>query len=123
MRISRRGLLGGAAAGAAFVALPGSASAAQEVDWAAFRGEQDMVWQRIPRAWYEGPFLGNGFLAAALYKEPGANAIRITVDHSQVQDHRPQFGNEWGVARLPVGKLLLKPKALITGVDLRLHLH
>jgi alpha-L-fucosidase 2 len=123
MRISRRGLLGGAAAGAVFGALPGTASAEQGLDWAGFLGEQDMVWQRIPRAWYEGPFLGNGFLAAALYKEPGANAIRITVDHSQVQDHRPQFGNEWGVARLPVGKLLLKPKALITGVDLRLRLH
>nr|CTQ96400.1 FIG01129619: hypothetical protein [Kibdelosporangium sp. MJ126-NF4] len=57
-----------------------------------------------------------------MYREPGANAIRITVDHSQVQDHRPEFGNEWGVARLPVGKLLLAPRGRISGVDWRLEL-
>ena len=92
------------------------------IDWAGFLSEQDLVWQRIPRAWYEGPFLGNGFLATAVYREPGANAIRFTVDHAKVQDHRPEFGNEWGVARLPVGRVLLTPVGTITGVDLRLDL-
>ncbi|WP_045315933.1 glycosyl hydrolase family 95 catalytic domain-containing protein [Lentzea aerocolonigenes] len=129
MELSRRGLFSGVVAGAALTALPGGASAdiggagcATRIDWERFLGEQDLVWQRIPRAWYEGPFLGNGFLATAVYREPGANAIRFTVDHALVQDHRPQFGNEWGVARLPVGRVLLTPVGKITGVDLRLDL-
>ncbi|RSM78985.1 Tat pathway signal sequence domain protein [Kibdelosporangium aridum] len=122
MDISRRGLLGGAVAGTMLGVLPTAQAQQPGIDWPRFLGACDMVWQRVPRAWYEGPFLGNGFLAAAVYREPGANAIRITVDHSQVQDHRPQFGNEWGVARLPVGKLLLTPKGTITGVDMRLEL-
>ncbi|PWK87872.1 hypothetical protein C8D88_10368 [Lentzea atacamensis] len=129
MELSRRGLFGGVAAGAALTALPVRANAdppvagcATRIDWERFLGEQDLVWQRIPRAWYEGPFLGNGFLASAVYREPGANAIRFTVDHAEVQDHRPQFGNEWGVARLPVGRVLLTPRGKITGVDLRLDL-
>ena len=68
--------------------------------WARFLAGQDLVWQRVPRTWYEGPFLGNGFLGSMVYQEPGRNALRFTVHHSQVQDHRPQFGSEWGVARL-----------------------
>lgn len=127
MDLSRRGLLGGVVAGAALTALPVTSADADpggttRIDWERFLGEQDLVWQRIPRAWYEGPFLGNGFLATAVYREPGANAVRFTVDHARVQDHRPQFGNEWGVARLPVGRLLLTPVGKITGVDLRLDL-
>ncbi|MDX8149406.1 Tat pathway signal sequence domain protein [Lentzea sp. BCCO 10_0061] len=127
MELSRRGLMGGVVAGAALTALPAGAEAetsgyTTRIDWERFLGEQDLVWQRIPRAWYEGPFLGNGFLATAVYREPGANAVRFTVDHAKVQDHRPQFGNEWGVARLPVGRLLLTPVGQITGVDLRLDL-
>ncbi|MBE1471286.1 glycosyl hydrolase family 95 catalytic domain-containing protein [Kibdelosporangium phytohabitans] len=122
MEISRRGLLGGAVAGTVLRASPASAHAADGVDWPRFLGTCDLVWQRVPRAWYEGPFLGNGFLAAAVYREPGANAVRITVDHSRVQDHRPEFGNEWGVARLAVGKLVLTPRGAITGVDWRLDL-
>jgi hypothetical protein len=50
MDISRRGLLGGAVAGAVFGTLPGTASAGQGIDWAEFLGAQDMVWQRVPRA-------------------------------------------------------------------------
>ncbi|GLZ33629.1 hypothetical protein Lesp02_58170 [Lentzea sp. NBRC 105346] len=131
MDLSRRGLLGGVMAGAALTALPVTAHADSALirnrmrtdeEWSAFLRQQDLVWQRVPRAWYEGPYLGNGFLATQVYREPGANALRFTVDHALVQDHRPEFGNEWGVARLPVGRLLLTPVGKITGVDLRLDL-
>jgi alpha-L-fucosidase 2 len=91
--------------------------------WARFLGEQDPVWARMPKTWYEGPFLGNGFLGSIIYQEPGANAIRFTIQHSEVQDHRPQIGgNDWGVARVPVGHVSLEPVGQITGVEFRLHL-
>ncbi|EFG10135.1 glycosyl hydrolase family 95 catalytic domain-containing protein [Streptomyces clavuligerus] len=91
-------------------------------EWEYFLAGQDLIWKRLPRTWYEGPFLGNGLLGSIAYAEPGENALRFTVHHSEVQDHRPQFGNEWGVARLPVGNLVLTPVGTITGADLRLDL-
>ena len=74
--------------------------------WAEFMAGQDLVWRRMPRTWYEGPFLGNGFLGSIAYLEPNGNALRFTVRHSAVQDHRPDVsGSDWGLARLPVGHL------------------
>src|SRR6266545_3670533 len=142
---SRRTVLRGVAGGASALALPagpatdpgagpdpaavadgvpGAGRAAlSDHDRAAFLAAQDPVWARMPRTWYEGPFLGNGFLGSILYAEPAANGLRFTVQHSEVQDHRPQIqGTDWGVARLPVGHLTLEPVGQITGVQLRLHL-
>src|SRR5438552_11502897 len=121
------GTAGALAAGA--LAAPEAAAAEDQhgqltdQDRAAFLAAQDPVWSRMPRTWYEGPFLGNGFLGSMVYAEPAAGAVRFTVQHSEVQDHRPQIqGNDWGVARLPVGHLTLEPVGRITGVQLRLHL-
>src|SRR5689334_17870666 len=135
---SRREVLQGAAGSVALPALGAvpavdtvTVAAGQGLDnrirtdeqWARFLGEQDLVWGRLPRTWYEGPFLGNGFLGSIVYQEPGANALRFTVQHSEVQEHRPQInGDQWGVARLPVGHVTLTPVGTITGVDLRLNL-
>ncbi|MFI1868375.1 glycosyl hydrolase family 95 catalytic domain-containing protein [Streptomyces jumonjinensis] len=101
---------------------PGVRGMSTDHEWERFLADQDLIWKRLPRAWYEGPFLGNGLLGSILYAEPGEDALRFTVHHSQVQDHRPEFGNEWGVARLPVGNLVLTPVGAVTGVDLRLDL-
>jgi len=144
--VSRRGLLLGMAGGASTIAVPGAAGAAgpagatgttdadvpavvldnrmtTDAQWAGFLAGQDLVWKRMPRTWYEGPFFGNGFLGSIMYAEAGGNAVRFTVQHSRVQDHRPQIGgNDWGVARLPVGHVTLTPVGRITGVELRLHL-
>jgi alpha-L-fucosidase 2 len=92
----------------------------EEVDWPRFLAGADLVWRRMPTAWYEGPFLGNGFLGCGVYAEPGANAVRFTVQHSQVQDHRPEFGSLFGLARLPIGHLTLEPVGAVTGIDWRL---
>ncbi|GAA2431326.1 hypothetical protein GCM10010191_51380 [Actinomadura vinacea] len=132
---SRRGFLGGVlgtAAAAGIAQVPAEPAAAEPAAvglrdmtdraWERFLAEQDLRWARLPRTWYEGPFLGDGFLGSMVYQEPGGKGLRFTVHHSRVQDHRPQFGNEWGVARLPVGNLTLEPVGEITGVDLRLDL-
>src|SRR5207302_235355 len=127
--ITRRAVLGGAASGALVGALPADAALAEDdddgfvkdrVDWPRFLAAADLIWQRMPTTWFEGPFLGNGFLGSGIYAEPGANAVRFNVQHSQVQDHRPEFGSLFGLARLPIGFLTLEPVGAITAIDWRL---
>src|SRR5213076_313964 len=126
--MTRRAVLGAAAGGAVAGALiPAAADAHRgtdwlddDVDWPAFLAGADLIWKRMPAAWFEGPFLGNGFLGSGIYAEPGANAVRFNVQHSQVQDHRPEFGALFGLARLPIGYLTLTPVGAITGVAWRL---
>ncbi|GHJ39810.1 hypothetical protein Sm713_54190 [Streptomyces sp. TS71-3] len=90
--------------------------------WASILADSDLVWQKLPATWEEGPFLGNGFLGSGIYAEPGANAVRFNVQHSEVQDHRPEFGSIFGLARLPIGYFTLEPVGTITAVDWRLDL-
>ncbi|MEL3951110.1 glycosyl hydrolase family 95 catalytic domain-containing protein [Streptomyces sp. LNU-CPARS28] len=134
-RPSRRAVLatGPALGGAVLVGgLPAQATAAAPRareraapdPWRTVLDDADMVWQRMPRTWYEGPFLGNGFLGSGIYAEPGREtaAVRFNVQHSEVQDHRPEFGSLFGLARLPIGHFTLEPVGAITGVDWRLRL-
>src|SRR2546421_11485356 len=126
--MTRRTVLGGVAGGALAGALiPAAAQGHRgdgwlddDVDWPAFLAGADLIWKRMPAAWFEGPVLGNGFLGSGIYAEPGANAVRFNVQHSQVQDHRPEFGSLFGLARLPIGYLTLQPVGAITGIDWRL---
>ena len=145
---SRRAVLGSALGGTALAALPQAAQAAQaesagpagvaavvtrtpwklrnrmdsDSAWSGFLREQDLLWRRLPTLWHEGPFLGDGRLGSMIYREPGANAVRFTVQHGEVQDHRPELGSGWGTCRLPVGHLTLDPAGTITGVNWRLSL-
>lgn len=135
-RPSRRTVLAtGSALGGTLLAggLPAPAAAASSAPqgsdpWRTVLDDADLVWQRMPKTWYEGPYLGNGFLGSGIYAEPGAEAdtfqaVRFNVQHSEVQDHRPQFGSLFGLARLPIGYLTLEPVGTITGLDWRLGLH
>jgi len=92
--------------------------------WRTVLDDADLVWQRMPTTWYEGPYLGNGFLGSGIYADPDAptKAVRFHVQHSEVQDHRPEFGSLFGLARLPIGHFTLEPVGTITGLDWRLGL-
>ncbi|MDP4502253.1 glycosyl hydrolase family 95 catalytic domain-containing protein [Nonomuraea turcica] len=90
--------------------------------WAKFLRDQDLVWARLPRQWHEGPFLGNGLLASTIYIPDGQNGVRFDVQHSEVQDHRPDIDAKYGLCRLPIGYLTLQPKGTIKAVDWRLDL-
>jgi haloalkane dehalogenase len=63
-------------------------AASADDPWRTVLDDADLVWERIPTTWYEGPFLGNGFLGSGIYAEPGAEstAVRFNVQHSEVQD-------------------------------------
>lgn len=124
---SRRTVLATGSALAASGALPTQARAATATasdPWRTVLDDADLVWREMPRTWYEGPFLGNGFLGSGIYAEPGApnGAIRFNVQHSEVQDHRPEFGSLFGLARLPIGHFTLEPVGTVTGLDWRLRL-
>ncbi|MGE6733024.1 glycosyl hydrolase family 95 catalytic domain-containing protein, partial [Streptomyces sp. NPDC059900] len=146
-RPSRRTVLAtGSAVGGALLAgglpaqataAPGGATAAPRgtVDvstpgdpWRAVLDDADLIWQKLPKTWYEGPYLGNGFLGSGIYAEPGTQpdggptALRFNIQHSEVQDHRPEFGSLFGLARLPIGHFTLEPVGRITGIDWRLRL-
>src|SRR6266487_5339818 len=95
--ISRRAVLGGAVAGAAASALPAAPALAgspeatghdhgggwlkDRVSYESFLAQADIIWKKLPTTWYEGPYLGNGFLGSGIYQEPGHNAIRFNVQH------------------------------------------
>ncbi|MFG2627464.1 glycosyl hydrolase family 95 catalytic domain-containing protein [Streptomyces sp. NPDC048473] len=87
--------------------------------WHTVLDDADLLWQKLPKTWYEGPYLGNGRLGSGIYAEPGATttAIRFNVQHSEVQDHRPEFGSLFGLARLPIGHFTLEPAGTITGIE------
>ncbi|MFF4481892.1 glycosyl hydrolase family 95 catalytic domain-containing protein [Streptomyces melanosporofaciens] len=119
------GLAGPATAYAAEPQAPAAAVAAHPAGdpWATVLADADMVWQKPPQTWYEGPFLGNALLGSGIYAEPGdANKVRFNVQHSEVQDHRPEFGSLFGLARLPIGYFTLEPVGAITAIDWRLRL-
>jgi alpha-L-fucosidase 2 len=135
--VSRRGFLGGVLGGAAAGVVVGGVAEAAEYrhvpvpprsaihtdrQWSDFLAEQDLIWKRPPRYWFDAPFLGNGRIGTMLYQPPGTNVLRLDVHHSEVQDHRPEFGSTWGLARLPIGHFTLDTVGAVTGVDLRLDL-
>ncbi|MFB6962512.1 glycoside hydrolase family 95-like protein [Streptomyces sp. NPDC056309] len=109
--------------GAAPATGPGRVDAPDDA-WRTVLDDADLVWRRMPKTWYEGPYLGNGLLGSGIYAEPGAatRAVRFNVQHSEVQDHRPEFGSLFGLARLPIGHFTLEPVGTITGLDWRLGL-
>ncbi|MBI0314613.1 MULTISPECIES: glycosyl hydrolase family 95 catalytic domain-containing protein [Streptomyces violaceusniger group] len=117
------GLAGPATAYATEPQTPAAAARPAGDPWETVLADADMVWQKMPQTWYEGPFLGNARLGSGIYAEPGgANAVRFNVQHSEVQDHRPEFGSLFGLARLPIGYFTLEPVGAITAVDWRLRL-
>ncbi|MFF3121142.1 glycoside hydrolase family 95-like protein [Streptomyces sp. NPDC057908] len=120
-------VVGGASvpAQAAAPAVPGPAAPAPvtvhspDDSWRTVLDDADLLWQKLPKTWYEGPYLGNGRLGSGIYAEPGATttAVRFNVQHSEVQDHRPEFGSLFGLARLPIGHFTLEPAGTITGIE------
>ncbi|MFB8199902.1 glycosyl hydrolase family 95 catalytic domain-containing protein [Kitasatospora purpeofusca] len=90
--------------------------------WRDFLGILDPVWRTVPGDFYDGPFLGNGGLAASVRRPQGETRLRFVLGDSRVRDHQDTGGPLWGGTRLPVGHLTLRTLGEVTGVDLRLSL-
>ncbi|GAA0606720.1 hypothetical protein GCM10010174_24720 [Kutzneria viridogrisea] len=127
--ISRRTLLAGAAGLAGSLAFPMPPSPpgledtmAADPAWAAYLGDLDPVWRKVPTSFYQAPFLGNGGLGAAVYQTGSAKRLAFKLGDSRVRDHQGTGGTNFGNARLPVGELTLSTAGDLTAVDLRLSL-
>ncbi|MEN9360900.1 MAG: hypothetical protein RL095_2435 [Verrucomicrobiota bacterium] len=98
------------------------------VDWPAFIGRQDMVWDKLPKEWQQAPYLGNGMLGLMVFqgRECAANELAIHVGRGDYYDNRPPVKgnpNTWIYrGRLPIGFFRLKSSGNIVSVDWRLDL-
>ena len=91
------------------------------VNWSDFLARHDLVWQKLPAAWHEGAFIGNGLLGAMIYGDKTA-ALRWDIGRSDVTDHRPGNNACFDKARLPIGHFVLTPVGKVTGGTVRLDL-
>jgi alpha-L-fucosidase 2 len=87
--ITRRRFIGSTVAGALAAGLPAAApshAASPGLDdrmrspqaWRRFLASQDMMWTRVPAGFFEAPFMGNGGLAASLYRHPSRQRVQLT---------------------------------------------
>lgn len=93
-----------------------------QIDWKNFMSQQDMIWTRLPKTWYEAPFMGNGSMGTYICKEPGKNAIQVDIGNSMVHDHRTDDKSIYGRCRLLIGYFLLQPAGEIQSGNMRLGL-
>jgi hypothetical protein len=102
--------------------------AAPAVDYKAFLGQHDMVWDRIPTRWEVAPYTGNGNVGFLFYQaeREAKNVISIYAGRHDYYDHRePNNGDEllWIYrSRLPLGHFNLESEGDIVSADLRLDL-
>jgi hypothetical protein len=100
------------------------------VDWPAFLGRHDLVWEQLPRQWNEGAFVGNGQLGMMVYATLKDNRIDFHLGRQDVTDHRkaPDRKTSMGVAgasvlwdfpRLDLGRMALRPAGKIKDGTLR----
>ncbi len=94
----------------------------EAAQWREFMARQDMVWEELPMAWDEGPFLGDGMLGAMVFLQKGR--VRLEVCRADVTDHRSgPMPVSFAYGRLPIGYFELALRGEITGGELRLNLY
>jgi len=111
----------GLAALVLFTGIPVFPATPDVVDWAAFLGRNDLTWTAPPKAWDEGPFLGNGFIGAYMYHDKdNPDWLRVELSRSDLYN---RTGGTIECFRYASGHLYLKPKGKITGTHYRLSLY
>lgn len=80
-----------------------------EIDWPRFLAASDLVWDRLPKQWHEGAFMGNGFVGAMLYTSDN-QGLGWRLGRTDVQDR---------TNRIPIGWFRLEFGAEPMAVSLR----
>ena len=93
----------------------GKSEATLQVNWPQYLSKHDLVWNKIPKDYFEGAFVGNGILGAIVFQDDSlANTLRFEIGRTDVYDHRSlETPVAYGRERLPIGQLLLTPKGKI----------
>jgi alpha-L-fucosidase 2 len=86
-----------------------------EIDWPAFMGRHDLIWDAMPTEFDYGAFLGNGMLGAVVHQD-GPNRLRWEMGRSDVTAHRRDN------ARMPIGGLVLTTVGKIREGTMRMDL-
>lgn len=99
-----------------------TAEVKMEVNWPEFIARHDLVWERAPMAWHDGPFMGNGMLGTMLHQVDD-QTLRISLGRADVEDHKKKGKPFISQSRLPNGYFTLKTAGKITGFTGRLDLY
>ena len=94
-----------------------------KVDQKDYMAQQDMVYETLNANWHEGAFTGNGLLGNMVYLTEDSAAIRIEIGRTDVVDHRPEYGLQYGEFRLPIGHFRIEPKESMKVTSGRLDLY
>jgi hypothetical protein len=96
------------------------------LDWPAFLGRHDPVWQFQPQNWGQGAFLGNGLLGAMIYSggldqhRNKSNVLRWELGRVDVTAQGDDSG--YLQPRVLIGDFLLEPRGIMTWEDCRMRL-
>ena len=93
-----------------------------QVDWPDFLARHDLIWTKAPKAWCDGPFLGNGMLGSMLY-QLDEHTLRISLGRADAEDHKTDGTAFIAQSRLPNGYFTLKTVGKIIGFEGRLDLY
>ena len=95
-----------------------------QVNWSQYLSKHDLVWNKIPKDYFEGAFVGNGILGTIVFQDDSlANTLRFEIGRTDVYDHRSlETPVAYGRERLPIGQLLLTPKGKILSSKIRMDL-
>ena len=104
------------------ITAPVKAAVESNIDWAKFLDRHDLIWTESPKAWHDGPFLGNGMLGSMIH-QLDERRVRISLGRADVEDHKkggPPFISQ---SRLPNGYFVLHTVGKITSLTGRLDLY
>ena len=85
------------------------------IDWPAFMGRHDLIWDAMPTEFDYGAFLGNGMLGSVIHQD-GPKRLRWEMGRSDVTAHRRDN------ARMPIGGLVLTTVGKIQNGTMRMDL-
>lgn len=93
-----------------------------KVDWPSYMATHDMLWDKMPDKWYNGPYLGNGEQGTLMYKLD-KRTLWWDVGCSAAHDHRPTENDDLSEknvtvlnrGRLFIGHLQLNLPEELTG--------
>ena len=90
------------------------------IDWPEFMAQHDLVWERLPKDYYEGAFVGNGLLGTIIFRDRlQTNSLCFEIGRTDIYDHRTGAPAHLWQTRLPIGQALFTPVGKIAGAKIR----